>query len=69
MRENPLQREPLKVYKGGGFSERVSKLKPHQVGMQVSCSMDTKMQKEGALRTTQETVGNSPQRTGPAEGM
>ena len=56
MRENPLRCEPLKVYKGVSFSERLPGPKSHQLELQIPFGVDAEMQEGDALRATQEII-------------
>ena len=68
MKENLPRCEPFKVYKGGGFLERLAEFKSHQMGLQVPRGVDTEVQKEDSVRRDEETVGTGVEETGKSEG-
>ncbi len=59
--------EPLKVTQKEAWNGTLRKLTPYQMGMQVSCGMDSEMAEESSVRTTSEGARTNPSRVGDAE--
>jgi hypothetical protein len=51
--------EPLKVTEKEALNGTLRKLTPYQMGMQVSCGMDSEMPEEGTIWATSEGTGTS----------
>ena len=56
-----------KVTQKEAWNGTLRKLTPYQMGMQVSCGMDSEMAEEGSVWTTSEGAGAGPSRVGDAE--
>ena len=59
--------EPLKVTQKEASNGTLRKITPYQMGMQVSCGMDSEMPEESSIWATSEGTGTSSSGVGDAE--